>query len=493
MPAAALPKRTRSGVPGVMRFAITLAIPLIGAATVAGTYLGKEIILCAGWVALGLVGFLFLHPIAGVTVMTSGFLLAAYPTLFTSMGALTINNLLGVGFVLILALHVLETRDFSFLKVPQFRILVLIGILFAISSAHAQVKFPLLATSRGKTLILDRTADMSHDFMARAVFLIFFCAFVRSGRDVRLMFMVYFLALFLAVPSALINWAQGNLSHGFRAAASVTSGANPNRLAMICLMEVACWWFWSISRPGWVRRVIAYGAMGGSFLVILATGSRSGLLGIFVMAGALQTSPKRFRVPLSQVAIAGVLATIAILTVVPWDSVVRMVNFVGQPHTGAASSNKLRADTIWTALHMMRDNPVFGVGLGNFREVSRQIYRDPFFRPPHNSPLWAGCEGGAFVLLAYGVLFLKTWLDLMVVRRLAYRDQDLVFIAAALRVVFVVYCFFCLFADLFLNPITYILIGEIFCLRRYVEGLPDPVVAAQPQPSRWPAARLAAA
>src|ERR1700675_3628553 len=109
MPAAALPKRTRSGVPGLTRVAITLAIPLIGVLTVAGTYLGKEVILCAGWVAIGLVGFLFINPIAGVTVMTSGFLLAAYPTLLATMGALTINNLLGIGFVAILALHVIET------------------------------------------------------------------------------------------------------------------------------------------------------------------------------------------------------------------------------------------------------------------------------------------------------------------------------------------------------------------------------------------------
>jgi O-antigen ligase len=473
-----------------MRLGIALAIPMIAALTVAGTYLGKEVILCAGWVAIGLVGFLFINPIAGVTVMTSGFLLAAYPTLLDALGSLTINNLLGVGFVVILAFHVVETRDLSFLKVRYVYMYAVIGGLFITANWHAQSIFPLLTTTRGKALILDRTADMSHDFIARMVFLVFFCAFVRGRRDVRLMFHVFFLSLFLAVPSALVNWWQGNLVHGFRAAASVTSGANPNRLAMICLIEIACWWFWAISKPGWVRRVIAYGCIAGSFLVIMATGSRSGLLGIFVMAGALQTSGRRFRVPMWQVALAGIVGAFAILTVVPWESVTRMVDFAGDPHSGAASSNKLRADTIFVALHMIRDHPVLGVGLGNFREVSRQIYRDPFFRPPHNSPLWAATEGGLLTLSAYGVQFLMLWLDLMVVRRLAYRDPQLVFIAAALRVVFVTYMFFSLFADLFLNPITYILMGQVFCLRRYVESLPDPAVAL---PSRPPPVRLAAA
>ncbi len=47
---------------------------------------------------------------------------------------------------------------------------------------------------------------------------------------------------------------------------------------------------------------------------------------------------------------------------------------------------------------MSRDYPLFGVGLGNFREVSRQIYGDAFYRPPHNSYLWATSEGGVLVL-----------------------------------------------------------------------------------------------
>jgi hypothetical protein len=135
---------------------------MIAALTVAALYLGRELILCAAWVAFGLVGFLVVNPVAGVTVMTSGFLMAAYPSLFTTMGALTINNLLGVAFVLILGLHVLETRDFSFLEVPQARVLLLIGIAFLVSNAHAQATFTMLAKTRGKSLILDRTADVSH-------------------------------------------------------------------------------------------------------------------------------------------------------------------------------------------------------------------------------------------------------------------------------------------------------------------------------------------
>src|SRR5262249_11485772 len=142
---------------------------------------------------------------------------------------------------------------------------------------------------------LDRTSDMMHDFFARLIFLAFICAFIRSRRDVTALFWSFVIVLFLAVPSALINWWNGTLSHGFRAMASVTAGANANRLAMICLMEVACWWCWLQVQPGPRRWIIAGGAMGGALLVVLATGSRSGLLGCGLFAVLLQSGPRRFR------------------------------------------------------------------------------------------------------------------------------------------------------------------------------------------------------
>ena len=38
--------------------------------------------------------------------------------------------------------------------------------------------------------------------------------------------------------------------------------------------------------------------------------------------------------------------------------------------------------------------------------------------------------------------------------------------------------FFAAFADMWLNPICYILIAQVITLRRYVESLPEPVPAA---------------
>ena len=79
---------------------------------------------------------------------------------------------------------------------------------------------------------------MTHDFVTRLVFLVFMFVFVRTRRDIRVVFLTFTIALYAAIPSALGNWMSGNLVRGFRAAANVTLGANPNKLAMICLMEV---------------------------------------------------------------------------------------------------------------------------------------------------------------------------------------------------------------------------------------------------------------
>ena len=476
--APALPRHP-SGMPVGLRLAITLALPVAGAISVTGVYLNKEVLVAAAWVALGIAALVFIQPLVGVAAMTATFMLVAYPTIFQDLGFLTINNLLGLCLAAVLAAHIVTTRDISALKTRQTVMFVVIGIVLVLSTIHADVVFPVLTQSQSlgvKGKFLDRTSDMMHDYWARLIFLVFFCAFVRTARDLRAMFFTFVLVLFLAVPSALINWWQGTLAHGFRTAASVTAGANANRLAMICLMEMVCWWAWVVWRGGGLRWIIALGAIGGAFLVILATGSRSGLLGCGVLGLVVQFGPRRFRVSALQIGIVVLAGVIAVATIVPpqaWD---RMLSFSSEDrHAGSTASLVAREQTIDTGFQMIRDHPFLGIGIGNFREVSRQVYLDPYFRPPHNSYLWAASEGGLLVLVLYLGLFWFTWNDLVAATRLAHRDPSCVPIIVATRVMFFLYAFFAIFADLWLNPITYYLIGSIIALRSYLERLPAAV------------------
>jgi len=469
-------RRSASGMPAGVGVAIALALPMIGAISVAGIFLDKEILVAAAWVAMGISALVFVQPLVGVGAMTATFMLTAYPTLLQDLGFITINNLLGLCLAAVLAAQILTTRDLSVLKLRPVLLFAAIGIVLILSTAHANAIFPTMQASQSlgvKGKALDRTSDMMHDYWARLIFLVFFCSFVRTGRDVRAMFYTFVLVLFLAVPSALINWWNGTLSHAFRTEASVTAGSNPNRLAMICLMEIACWWCWAVARGGMVRWTTAAGAIGGALLVVLASGSRSGLLGCVVLGLLLQSGPRRYRLSLFQVGMITLAGAIAVATVVPPEAWERMLTFSSDnPHAGSTMSIVAREQTIDTGLQMMRDHFFLGIGIGNFREVSRQIYLDPFFRPPHNSYLWAATEGGILVLAGYLLLFWSLWRDLGVMRRLADRDPACAWVVVSMRTVFYVFCFFALFADLWLNPITYFLIGSIVCLRRYLESLP---------------------
>lgn len=463
------------------RLFLYLGVPAVGAVTVFGTWIHKEILVTAAWMALAVVGLLFVRPVVGVAVMAGAFLLAAYPTLLQALGFLTLNNLLGVCLLALFALRVLETRDLSVLRTPQIRTLLLIGLLLLVGTFVAEWQFPFLVQSVGKMKVLDKSAKLGHHFVSRLVFLVFFCVFVRTRGDIKALFLVFMLALFAAVPSALQNLLAGNLNRGFRAAASVTAGANPNRLAMICLMQVACWWFWAHARTGRVRQLVALGAMGAAMVVCLATGSRSGLLGIGVLGLVLQAGPRAYRVPLPHLALVVLFGALAVATIVPEESWNRMTNFTPERGEIGATSNRMREETIERAWEMALDYPLFGIGLGNFREVSRQVYGDPFYRPAHNSYLWAASEGGLLVLTAYLWLFWVTWRDLQTIRRLTVgRDRELLAYANAIRAVFIIYFFFSFFADLWLNPITYCLLGLVITMRRYVEESsgPQPAVRA---------------
>jgi O-antigen ligase/polysaccharide polymerase Wzy-like membrane protein len=479
--------RRPSGTPAVFRLLLALALPAMAGLTVIGTFLGGEVVVAALWVSLVLGGFLFIQPVIGIAAMTAVYLLTAYPTILQSLGFLTVNNLLGLCFAVLLAQRILESRDFSWMRVPQFQLLALIGVILVLGTFYADVQFPLLqvsTTTLAKAKTLDRTDAMTHDFVTRLVFLVFMAMFVRSRRDVGIVFVTFMVSLYAAIPSAILNWMQGNLSRGFRAMSSVTVGANPNKLAMICLMEVTCWWFWAHSRPGLIRRAIGLAAVLTSLFVLVTTGSRSGILGAGVLGVLLQTGPKQFRVSKAQIALGGAAGVLAIALFVPADTWQRMINFAPDKGEIGATSNEKREETIMTGLIIFRDYPLLGVGLGNFREVSRQVYGDPYYRPPHNSPLWAGSEGGIFVLGLYTLLFWITWRDMQRIMALGARDLEIAHIAAGLRVVFLLFCFFSLFADLWLNTITYLLVGQIVAIRRYLETLP--AVASSPiAPARY--------
>jgi O-antigen ligase len=465
----------RHATPAGFRVLIALTLPLVAAMTVVGTYLGQEIVVFAGLLSLSVVGFLFIWPMIGVALMTFGFMVAAYPTALQALGVLSVINLMGVCLLLLLLANILGERDLTIALPRPVIILLVIGVIFLLVTFYAEVKFPELQVSRGTGRtgykLIDRTGEMSEQFVTRLAFVVFVAAFIRRRLDVRTIFYCFTIALFMAVPSALANWGEGTLAHGFRVRASITTGSNSNRLGMICCMEILCWWYWFRASPTVVRRLWAYAAIGASVLVMSGTGSRSALIGGAATTLALLIGPPRYRI-----SVGGALAAVALfcgvlLTAAPPEAVQRMFSFFPQSqHVLGASSIELREETIDTAKEMFRDHPLTGVGLGNFREVARQVYADQFFRPPHNSFLWAAAEGGVFVVLAYGVLFWFAWRDYSAGTALVAYDEETAALGMAMQRVFFLFLVFSALADLWLTPFMYVLVSFAYVFRRYMEG-----------------------
>src|ERR1051326_1906478 len=298
-PASPIARRPRGGIPPAVQVAVAIGLPMLAAITVIGIYLNKEAIVAAAWMAFVIAAMVIIDPVVGIVIMTGGYLLAAYPTVLQSLGVITVSNLIGVCLLLLLVAQVIGTRDLSFVTNRQVLVLLVIGILLGLSTLHSQAIFATLVQSHNlgpREKIVDNTATLVHNYWTRLVFLAFFFAFVRSWRAIRAVFVTFMVVLSLALPSALLNLLQGNLSHGFRVTADFTVGANANRLAMICLIEAACFWCWFRARPGARRGIVAGGVASAAVVVVLATGSRSGAVGTLVLGILMQTGLPRYRV-----------------------------------------------------------------------------------------------------------------------------------------------------------------------------------------------------
>jgi O-antigen ligase len=173
-----------------------------------------------------------------------------------------------------------------------------------------------------------------------------------------------------------------------------------------------------------------------------------------------------------QIVLFAVLAGGMMMTIVPEQSLERIANMnpFAEGHGGniGTHSTERRVETVGLGWDIFLEYPIFGVGLGNFREVARQVYNDPFYRPPHNSYIWALSETGIFCFALYLALFWVTMRDVNWLRHSPATPADLQWIAAALHPTYILLLFYSFFADMWLNPITYILIVLTIVFKRYV-------------------------
>jgi hypothetical protein len=348
-----------------------------------------------------------------------------------------------VGVLLIpFALSILRERVIWVFRVPQIKIFFLIGILLLASTWWSAEQHPLSIVPE-----FDGTERMLHLFFARLVFLVLFIYFITTQKKIELAVFLLLVLITIAAQSASIG--------GGRARATFGLGANPNRLAFICLFATSLLWFYRSSlQPRWKPLIVPL----LFFLpaMALATGSRSGfiqmiILGVLILKEQEGWSAiKRIH---SFLFVGSVLIVLSVI--VPASQYMRATSF--DPTTQAPGKQSLnhRITRIWNLLETAASNPILGIGIGNFRWVNQSRYGDD--RQPHNSYLGTLAESGAPVLTLYLLLFYVTYRMLNQLKRLGPRE--LLWLSKGLRVNLILFLVFSAFADFWVNDFLYLMIG----------------------------------
>jgi O-antigen ligase len=453
-------------VPGI---ALAVFVALVAAGT--GAFGALAVLPIFGVVFFALV---VLRPAYGIALFLSTFLIT-YPAALQGTGSLTINNVLGGVFLILLTYKVYREEDWWFLRCRELQLLGFILVMFYLGNRFngpdpRMVALVGAAAARSETL---------HTFLTRSIFTLFFVNFIRTRRHVQ---MIYLLALVFMIVSAISGtWTvmHGGGLHGYRAASSVIgAAANPNRLAMFSIIPIAGVWYLMRASRTRMASLVVLPLISILALAVFMTGSRSGLLGLGVCGLAIMLDEGFKPVQILGLVLAGLVMLALVIQFVPEKTYDRITNlpFTQAGETGQGAGSFQRRWYGWlVALNMFEQHPLVGIGIGNW-DLERFI-SDPAHvtAAPHSSYVLAAVEGGGFVLAAFLLLFLRTWRHFLYVEAAVFASDHplggLRWVVKSAKVSLLVLVFFSLFADLWQYVVLFWLIGLAIVMRRMVDGV----------------------
>lgn len=183
------------------------------------------------------------------------------------------------------------------------------------------------------------------------------------------------------------------------------------------------------------RRLLWIAGFGVLLLSLILTGSRGGALGLAVAVVLLTFGMGRRPV----VTLAGIVALVlTLMLVVPNSLGTRLLASLdpeAATSTSATISERDRRALLQAGLNMIRANPVFGVGLGNFKDVVQRYGEVRMPKIAHNTYVHLAAELGVPGLLFFGLIPLATFVSLSRSARLARAvgNRPLQDLAIALR------------------------------------------------------------
>jgi O-antigen ligase len=401
-------------------------------------------------------GALLLWPHLGVLIMLAA-LIFKYPEWLLGLGWLSPNTLISLALAGILGLRILLTGRADFLKSNQVRIFLVIGVLLGISwYVSGSIEPPPHLAN------LDLTGRVIDRFVFQLMFTVFAVAFIRTPGQLLALTALFLVAVFWTIPGAIVHsyGAEELVTKAEALRATATTGVaaaeNSNRLAFVALMGASLIWFAIQQYRSPVLRLLGLPAMVALVTTVFMSGSRSGILNLMLLSLLLLWQSRLRAGQMVGLIVTTALALVIGAMLVPqpvWD---RLLTFVpaegGDAWTpdSVVTSNVRRLTTLEAGLKLVAENPILGIGIGNFRWMTAL---DPshggIAMSPHNAYLGVLAEGGILLLGAYLMLFGRTLRDLTGAIKEAARlpEIGLRWLAVATRTNLILLLSFSLFAE----------------------------------------------
>jgi O-antigen ligase len=333
--------------------------------------------------------------------------------------------------------------------VPQIQILLVIGLLFIVSTLWSEVKYPVTLYPEK-----DQTSKLTREFITHLGWLVFFLYFINTRQRIELTAKLTVGLICAAAFSALFLFVSSGGAG--RAAANFSMAQNSNRLAYISLTATCLIWFYRYYAPPQKWKILTLPLLIILPLAALASGSRGGLLQMAALAAAIVKDQKGWS-PTKRISctLSMLLVAVLIVAVVPSAYLERATNFDTAEDAAGQESLQNRARVVVGALQMITTDPIFGAGFGNYPWVARAYLG--VGGATHNSYLWAFTSGGIGVFTSYLLLFYVTYKMLKTLERGGSRE--LLWLVKATKVNLLLFLICSISTDFWLSDFLYLIIG----------------------------------
>ncbi len=295
--------------------------------------------------------------------------------------------------------------------IPDFTVIKCLGLLgltlvfWLIISGQARLGLGQLPSGRMFLIFLLVTAfaAIMTSAATRGITRILSLAFLLPIMLVGLRDLVDFRRLLFLLPGVLILCLPYAYRQYMRYGGRLGVGlyeANYFALALVLLIPLAIMIARQQTTP-WLR----YAWFGGATAMlasVVMTGSRGGFIGGLICLIALSIRMAQQRVFFPILAVLGLLGAVIFFPTVLGERLLASGFGSGTAAVedrGVTASNEAHTDLFYCALRMIQDKPIFGVGLGRFKDKSMNYY--PLLVKPriaHNTYLHIGAESGLITL-----------------------------------------------------------------------------------------------